>query len=221
MPALRALLATTVAPADARASLRAAAPGFTLVELLTVMLVMSVLMLFALPSFSTFSAGASVSSAQSALRSSIELARSEAITRSSRVGICRSANANLNTPSCNDAAQDGYAARDWSVGWIVYAKGPGNPGATFEPGDVLLQRAPHRAMGPQVGRATIWAPGDGSIVFDWNGLRSAGLSGSFLVDWGSTASARPSASDSPRANCLLVNIAGRVDSSKPVGGVCP
>jgi prepilin-type N-terminal cleavage/methylation domain-containing protein len=196
-------------------------PGFTLVELLTVMLVMALLGMLALPSLSGFSAGASVSGSHSALRASIELARSEAITRALRVAVCRSGNANEAAANCSDAAQAGFAARDWAVGWIVYAKGAGNSADVFEAGDLLLQRTPTRQSRQQAARATLWAPADGAIVFDWNGLRTSGLTGTFLIDWGAQVAARPANARFDRAICLHVNVAGRVDSRSPVNGACP
>jgi Tfp pilus assembly protein FimT len=191
------------------------------VELLFVLLISAVLGFLATPSFGRLTEGAAVSKGQSALRMAIELARSEAIARASRAGVCRSPNANAPAPTCDDAAAGPIAARDWAAGWIVYAKGVGNAAPTFEAGDTLVRRQPSLATGSARGRVALWAPTAGALVFDWNGLRSAGPQGSFLIDWAPTGAVRPATALSPRARCLVLGATGRVDSVTPSSGACP
>lgn len=206
---------------DVAALPRPAARGLTLVELLVVLAITAVLALIATPSFSRFTQGAAVSQGQAGLRASLELARSEAIARATRAGVCRSTNANTAAPVCDDAAAGGIAAQDWSSGWIVYAKAAGNAGAVFEAGDVLVRRQPTLAGVAGRGRVALWAPDVGPVVFDWNGLRRSGPQGSFLVDWGPTTTTRPAAARSARATCVLFGPTGRIDVSNPVAGACP
>ncbi len=193
--------------------------GFTLIELLVVIAISAILMAVALPSFRGFAEGSGLHSGRAALRSALELARSEALARSGRVGVCRSTDANEAAPSCSTTAAGGFGGNDWAAGWIVYAKAAANTGAVFEAGDVIVRRHPALAIATDARRLAIWAPAAGSVVFDWNGLRVAGLTGSFLFDW-SGDTARPAVARSTRALCLAVNVAGRTEALDPAAGVC-
>lgn len=84
--------------------------GFSLIELMIVLAILSILLLVAVPNFGDFVADGRVSSAKSKLVSSISLARTEAIKRGSSVAVCRT----LNGTAC--AAAGG----DWSAGWLIY-----------------------------------------------------------------------------------------------------
>ncbi|RTE64358.1 prepilin-type N-terminal cleavage/methylation domain-containing protein [Amphritea opalescens] len=84
--------------------------GFSLIELMIVLAILSVLLLVAVPNFGDFVADSRVGSVKSKLISSISLARSEAIKRGSSVAVCR-------TSSGTSCDADGT---DWSTGWLVY-----------------------------------------------------------------------------------------------------
>ena len=61
----------------------------------------------------------------------INLARTEAVKRRTRVVLCRSADPTLATPSC------GGSANTWTTGWLVFASGDSNN--TYQAGtDTLL-----------------------------------------------------------------------------------
>jgi type IV fimbrial biogenesis protein FimT len=194
--------------------------GFTLIELLTVIAITAILAATALPSFNRLIAGGRISEAANGLRASLELARSEATTRSVRVGICRSGNANSSAPTCSAGAEGPFGGADWAVGWIVYAKAEANPGDAFEGGDVLLRRQGTLTGALAGERIMVWAPGAGPIVFNWNGIRVAGPVGAFSIDHGPPLGALPSTLGSDQASCLGVNVAGRLQSAKPVAGAC-
>ncbi|WP_261843459.1 GspH/FimT family pseudopilin [Aliamphritea ceti] len=91
--------------------------GFTLIELMIVLAIVSILLLVVAPNFGSFVADGRVNTAKSKLLSSIALARSEAITRGGQVIICR-ANA-----AGDDCAGNGIAANSesWSDGWLVFS----------------------------------------------------------------------------------------------------
>lgn len=198
-----------------------ASRGFTLIELLTVIAITAILAATAIPSFNRMIVGGRVSEAGNSLRAGLELARSEATTRSVRVGICRSGNANAGAPTCSAGAEGAFAGTDWAVGWIVYAKADANAGDVFEAGDTLLRRQ-DTLGGAQGGeRIMVWAPGAGPIVFNWNGLRIAGPAGTFAIDHGPPLAALPATLAADQASCLGVNVAGRLQYARPVGGVCP
>lgn len=83
--------------------------GFTLVEVLVVLLVLMILQNTAVPALVGISNSAKVSSATSNLFSGLTLARSEAIKRGSRSVLCKSADGLVCAPS-----------GDWGQGWIVF-----------------------------------------------------------------------------------------------------
>lgn len=83
--------------------------GFTLIELLVTLAVAAVLVSMAIPSFSQIIDSVKLTSATNVFVSNLQLARSEAIKRNSRVALCKSA--------------DGLTCATgggWEQGWIVF-----------------------------------------------------------------------------------------------------
>jgi type IV fimbrial biogenesis protein FimT len=95
--------------------------GFTLFEVLIVMLIVAVLAAFALPSMRQFVQNQQESSAASGLVSNLNYARSEAIKEDlpvaggAGVTLCASTGAG-NPPSCDTT--------NWASGWIVLSSNP-------------------------------------------------------------------------------------------------
>ena len=102
--------------------------GYTMLELLVVLGIVGVLAVIAAPSFQDSIRRNGRDSAMLDLMSSLALARSEAITQSRVVAICRS------TDSAACAASTGS---DWDDGWIVFTDS-GTKGVVTA-GDTLLQ----------------------------------------------------------------------------------
>jgi type IV fimbrial biogenesis protein FimT len=88
--------------------------GFTIIELMVSLLVLSILFAAAVPSFREFTRNNRVIAAQNDLITAINLARSEALKRSSPVTVCASEDGE----NCSDDT-------DWSKGWIVTVPGGG------------------------------------------------------------------------------------------------
>ena len=82
--------------------------GFTLIELMVVIIIAAILLTIAVPSFSSLIKRNNVDSLQSKLSSALSTARTEAASRNRIITICGS-----------NAAQDACGT-DWSQGWIIF-----------------------------------------------------------------------------------------------------
>jgi type IV fimbrial biogenesis protein FimT len=105
--------------------MRHAARGFTLIELMTAILVLGIVLGFAIPGFREMTRNNRIAGAQNDLLTALALARNEALHRSTTVSICASA----------DGASCGT---DWTRGWIVFTD-TGTAG-TVDGGDEPLQK---------------------------------------------------------------------------------
>ncbi|HZF32010.1 MAG TPA: GspH/FimT family pseudopilin [Gammaproteobacteria bacterium] len=86
---------------------RRAQRGFTLLELVTTVTVAGVLLVVAVPSFFNTSRNSHAAADANELVSAFSIARSEAIRRGARIGVCSSSNGT----ACGGT---------WADGWIVY-----------------------------------------------------------------------------------------------------
>lgn len=98
--------------------------GFTLIELMVTIFVLSILLAIAVPSFRGVIHRSDVSSGSNALLADISYARTEAINRGTYASICPSADGS----SCSS---DGAT---FDKGWIVYTYAPGSavPGKAYD-----------------------------------------------------------------------------------------
>ena len=99
------------------------APGVTLVELVVALAVAAILVGLAAPSFRNLVAEQRRDAALGALAGDLRFARSEAIKRAARIGVCARA-----------AAGASGCGTDWSRGWVVWDDGGPTPG-TIEPAE--------------------------------------------------------------------------------------
>ena len=107
---------------------RAGSPGFTLVELMVVLVILSVLGTVGGPAFVGMVRSSQLTNASNAFLSSLWLTRSEALRRGARTAMCRSA----------DGAHCAGAG-GWEQGWIVFLDRDGD-GAPDAPESILLRQ---------------------------------------------------------------------------------
>lgn len=110
-------------------SCRVQAGGFSLVELLVVLVVLALLQTQAVPAMSSLADDMRVNSAAQTLFSSLRLARSEAIKRNGRVVLCKS-------PGGTGCTVSG----GWEQGWIVFHDRNNN--AVLDADEALLLHQP-------------------------------------------------------------------------------
>lgn len=102
--------------------------GFTLIEVMVVLVVMAVLGTVGIPSMAGIMDSIKLSSASNVFLANLHLARSEAIKRNGRVVLCKSADG----VSC--ATSGG-----WEQGWIVFHDA--NKNAALDSGEAVIERA--------------------------------------------------------------------------------
>jgi len=106
----------------------AASTGFTMIELMVVVIVLAVLLTVAVPSFEAVMNANRLAGASNEMMASLQTARMEAVRRNARVALCLSANANDAAPTCANADVDG---------WIVFVDADKDD--AFSAGDTLLR----------------------------------------------------------------------------------
>lgn len=111
---------------------RCSQQGFTLIELMITLVIAAIIMTIGVPSFITTIQNSRLTTQINDLAADISLARSEAIKRGVRVGLCRSANPSAATPTC------GGSNNTWSTGWLIYADDDAS-GAFVNANDTLIR----------------------------------------------------------------------------------
>lgn len=136
--------------------------GFTLLELLITVALISIVMAIAVPSMTTFTQNDRLTTNINALIGQLAYARSEAVKRSQQVSICASNNA----ASCTGG--------NWQDGWIVYIDADGDN--SFTAGEEIL-----RAQQALQGANTLTTAIGTQVTYDYRGFVNAASVGSFLL----------------------------------------
>lgn len=139
--------------------------GFTLIELMVALAVLSILLMVAVPGFDLVRNASRLSAGANDLVTGIQLARSEAIRRNTRVAFCQSSDG----ATCANSAA-------WT-GWIV-ASDENRDGDFTDAGEVI--RAEVLRPGIQVQGSPAFATTGGRVVFRPDGM-AAGVAGAALL----------------------------------------
>lgn len=99
--------------------------GFTLIEMLVVVVLLAILAAMAYPAYQTTIANNRVKAAQAEITKALSYARSEAISRNRAVGVCPKSASNADT--CGTDA-------DWVNGFMVYIDNNNNPALPYDVG---------------------------------------------------------------------------------------
>ena len=183
--------------------------GFTLIELLVTVSVLAVLLAMGVPSFQGMLGSNTLTSQTNDLVSSLNLARSEAIRRGTRVTVCKSSDAS----SCATTG-------NWTQGWITFVDTTrSGTTAVVNTGETIL--AVH-----QTSSGTVSIKGSSSVdsyVSYASDGRAKLISGNAQSGTLRICNSSTTLTNANRARDLSISAVGRVASSTPssVLASCP
>ncbi len=143
--------------------------GFSLIELMVAIAVLTILLSLAVPSFSTVIKNNRMTTLTNQLVLDLNLARSEAVKRGATVILCRSA-----APA---TAGCGGSTQDWTTGWIIFASQDSN--TTYDNGtDIIIKRSEVSSPGMRIMANTA---ADTAIAFNPDGFKATTGSSVFAL----------------------------------------
>lgn len=145
------------------------ARGFSLIELLITISVLSVLLFIAVPSLSNLITSTKVSSSKSAVVGMLARARTEAVSKRQRVGLCRTEN------SIDCAGYRRLGSQEWKKAILFLDSNYNN---TFDNDEFLLGLFDLEVEGLSL----VWNRGD-LLFYDPDGTTRGGSFGSFKVKY--------------------------------------
>jgi type IV fimbrial biogenesis protein FimT len=141
--------------------------GFTLYELLTVMLIVGVVLALGVPNMQSFRQNSSMTSTANDLHSAFHLARSEASRAKSNITVCASADSTAVLPTCGGELE---------AGWIVFEDTDGD--IVVDAGEPIIKR-----FGPIREGIVINTPGpDDYFSYASTGLGRGNVTGTAPLD---------------------------------------
>ena len=180
---------------------RSAVAGFTLIELMVVLVLAAILATLAAPAMSGMVNSMRLTAAVNSLFTSLLLARSEAIKRNARAVVCKSAS--------GDAC---IASGGWEQGWIVFHDANNN--AKRDAGEVIMSVEP--AMRSPI-RLNGNSPFASYVSFTPMG-QTAYASGAFQAG---TLTVCVESSEPLEARQIVINSSGRPRTVRTTVAQCP
>jgi len=142
--------------------------GFTLLELILTLTLISVVTAFAIPSMTTFSKNDRLTTNINSMVGHLAYARSEAVKRSQQVSLCVSNNTDTPNPSCTGGG--------WEDGWIVYIDADASD--TFDANETII-----KAHGPFTGNNAVTINNVGTqVTYDNRGYLASNIGSLQLCD---------------------------------------
>jgi type IV fimbrial biogenesis protein FimT len=184
------------------------ARGFTLVELMVVLALLSILTMMAVPSFNSTVSSVRLSGAANDLMASIQQARATAMRLGRRVTVC----ATTDGTTCSQA-------NTWSQGWITFLDNPGSTVPLISAGETVTAVVSAMPNSLIVSTSGGGAMGDVSYLsFSADGT-SRQLNGALSMSAESIriCSTMPGVSNDARSRDLVMNRMGRVVLRKTPG----
>jgi type IV fimbrial biogenesis protein FimT len=158
--------------------------GFTIIELMITLVVAAILLAVAAPSFQDIIQNNRLTTEINTLSASLNLTRSEAITRGGSATLCKS----------NDSVNC-VAAANWHDGWIVFEDT--NENGNTDPGETII-----RVVNALTAGTTLVSSVGDSITFGPEGFSAAGSTGTGTLTLCDDR-------DETSARALNINAAGR------------
>lgn len=135
--------------------------GFTLIELMVVIVIAAILLAIAVPSFDSLIKRNNVDSLQSKLSSALATARTEAASRNKTITICSS----VNETNCTGGA--------WKDGWVIFEDNDAD--GVVDAGDILIDVYRNSSA------YTITASSGSNISFNPQGFMASGADRLLLI----------------------------------------
>lgn len=181
-----------------------AAHGFSLVELIIGMLILSILLTLALPEFTNWLRNTRVRTAAEAVQNGLQLARAEAVRRNTQVRF-----------NLVDTLGDDCALAAAGPNWVVSIDNPAGKCATA-PSDTVDPRIIQSRNGIEGSSATTLAAGQTAVVFNSLGRPTPTPAGNIAFDLSSATGALCMAAGGP-VRCLrvVVSVGGQIRMCDP------
>jgi type IV fimbrial biogenesis protein FimT len=181
---------------------RGPAAGYTLIEMLVVIIIIAIVLAYAVPSYKGLIAGNRMSGEVNDLLNDVELSRSAAIKQGVPVVICPSTNPTAAIPTCSGSSS-------WTSGWIAFTDVAQNQTFATGSGDTLLRvhsglQAGDTLTGTVGAAAT--GPFSGNLTYlSFNRIGAAAIAGPSNY---AAISVHDAANTAAWRQCLVVSLVG-------------
>ena len=193
--------------------------GFSLLELMIVIAILSVIAAFAVPSFQSLITLNRLSSEANELIAGLGQARTEAIRLNRRVVLCR---ASVESTAQVNAAGGCVSGTDRWASWMVFvdadSSGTYNPNATTNPDEVLVRVHVFNGTQMQVGASAGLSGAGNRIVFRPDGLARA--AGQTALQTATLRICEPSASMEQNARDVRIGGGSRIGVTRTTSASC-